>query len=165
MLCDITIKGEKKLAAKPLPEALPNSESSGMLGGLVGYRLRRASGRMMADFASSMAPAALRPVLFGMLCVIRANPGIIQMGLGAELGIQRANLVPLVNELTGRDLIERRPAPNDRRAFALYLTPEGERLLDQAETMVLQHEERMLSALSRAERAKLLELLAKIAAE
>lgn len=152
------------MAAKPVPEAEPQAEAT-PLDGLVGYRLRRASGRMMSDFGSSMAPLALRPVLFAMLCVVRASPGIIQMGLGAELGIQRANLVPLVNELTGRDLIERRPAPNDRRAYALYLTGEGERLLDQAEKMVGEHEERMLAALTRPERAKLLELLAKIAAE
>jgi DNA-binding MarR family transcriptional regulator len=70
-----------------------------------------------------------------------------------------------VNELTARDLIDRRPAPNDRRALALYLTPEGLRLLDEAEALVRAHEEKMLSALSKAERSKLLELLGKIAAD
>jgi DNA-binding MarR family transcriptional regulator len=153
------------VAAKPVPEAAQGAGKPDLLDTLVGYRLRRASGRMMADFAISMAPLALRPVLFAMLCTIRANPGIIQMGLGTELGIQRANLVPLVNELSARGLIERRPAPNDRRAFALHLTPAGEQLLAEAELLVLAHEERMLAGLTRAERAKLLGLLAKIAAE
>src|SRR4051812_32198751 len=82
MLCDITIKGEKIVAAKPAPDAATKPEAC-VLDGLVGYRLRRASARMMSDFASSMSPLALRPVLFAMLCVIRGNPGIIQMGLGA----------------------------------------------------------------------------------
>jgi DNA-binding MarR family transcriptional regulator len=153
------------VAAKPDPDTGSTQAGRSLLDGLVGYRLRRASGVMMADFATAMAPLALRPVLFAMLCVIRSSPGIIQMGLGTELGIQRANLVPLVNELAGRDLIERRPAPRDRRAFALYLTPAGERLLDEAETMVLAHEDRVLKRLSRTERARLLELLEKIAAE
>ena len=152
------------MAAKPVPERSQTGGKPDLLDTLVGYRLRRASGRMMTDFAASMAPLALRPVLFAMLCTIRANPGIIQMGLGTELGIQRANLVPLVNELTARELIERRPAPNDRRAFALHLTPAGEQLLAEAEGMVLAHEERMLARLTKAERARLLELLAKIAA-
>jgi DNA-binding MarR family transcriptional regulator len=120
---------------------------------------------MMSDFATTMTPLGLRPVLFAMLEVVRGNPGIIQMGLGNELGIQRANLVPLINELAGRDLVERRPAPRDRRATALFLTPAGETLLGQADALVREHEERMLSALSRAERNKLLELLAKIAAD
>jgi DNA-binding MarR family transcriptional regulator len=154
----------RKVAAKPASDASPEPQGV-RLDDLVGYRLRRATGRMMSHFISSTAPLALRPGLFGMLCVVRDHPGIIQMALGAELGIQRANLVPLVNELAERELIERRPAPNDRRAFALHLTPGGKRLLDQAEAMVLEHEERMLSALSMAERAKLLELLAKIAAD
>jgi DNA-binding MarR family transcriptional regulator len=140
-------------------------QPTSILDGLVGYRLRRASNRMLSDFATTMAPLALRPVLFSMLEVVRGNPGIIQMGLGSELGIQRANLVPLINELEGRGLIERRPAPRDRRAMALFLTPDGEVLLEQADAMVREHEERMLSALTRGERNKLLELLAKIAAD
>jgi DNA-binding MarR family transcriptional regulator len=148
-----------------VPEAESPAGPPSLLDSLVGYRLRRASGRMMSDFATSMSPLQLRPVLFAMLCVIRANPGIIQMGLGAELGIQRANLVPLVNELSARGLVERRPAPNDRRAFALHLTPQGEALLEKAEAMVSAHEDRMLSALTKSERTKLLELLAKIAAD
>jgi DNA-binding MarR family transcriptional regulator len=153
------------LAAKPEPELSTSELRPSMLGSLVGYRLRRASNRLIGDFSATMAPLSLRPVLFAMLEVVRANPGIIQMGLGTELGIQRANLVPLVNELTGRGLIKRIPAPNDRRALAVYLTDEGARLLDEAEGLVRAHEERMLAALSRSERNKLLELLEKIAAD
>jgi DNA-binding MarR family transcriptional regulator len=152
------------VVAEPIPDIGPVPATGALLDGLVGYRLRRASGRMLADFVAATAPLALRPGLFGMLCVIRANPGIIQMALGAELGIQRANLVPLVNELAARDLIERRPAPHDRRAFALHLTAAGERLLDQAEGMVFDHEERMLAGLTRTERETLLDLLARIGA-
>ena len=146
--------------------AAQDGEKSGpqpnLLDTIVGYQLRRVSNAMMSDSAASMAPVGLRPVLFAMLCVIRSAPGIIQIALGTQLGIQRANLVPLVNELTARDLIERRPAPNDRRALALFLTAEGERLLAEAESLVLGHEQRMLAGLSEVERQALLRLLAKI---
>jgi DNA-binding MarR family transcriptional regulator len=154
------------LAAKvePAPE-LQEQKSTELLESLVGYRLRRANGRMMTDFASTLAPLAIRPVLFGMLAVIRVSPGIIQMALGTELGIQRANLVPLVNELESRGLVERRPAPRDRRAAALYLTRAGEALFEEAVALVREHEERMLRRLSASERTKLIELLGKIAAE
>jgi DNA-binding MarR family transcriptional regulator len=148
------------MAAKPVPDA-PDRPPS-LLDTIVGYQLRRVSSAMMSDSASSLAALGLRPVLFAMLCVIRSTPGIIQMRLGTELGIQRANLVPLVNELTARDLIERRPAPNDRRALALHLTATGERLLDEAKLLVRDHEERMLALLGPAERSQLLGLLAKI---
>jgi DNA-binding MarR family transcriptional regulator len=154
------------LAAKPNVVA-PSADHSPTepLEGLVGYVLRRANGRMMADFAATFAPLAIRPVLFGILSVIRNSPGMIQMAVGNELGIQRANLVPLLNELTQRGLVERRPAPRDRRAAALFLTKEGERLFVEAEKLVKQHEEGMLRRLSASERTKLIALLGKIAAD
>ena len=145
--------------------AIAAERSASLLDGLVGYALRRAHNRMMADLAPTLAPLELRPVLFAMLAVIRANPDIIQMGLGTQLGIQRANLVPLINELTGRNLITRRADPRDRRALTLHLTREGEALLDQAATLIAEHEGRMLARLSATERNRLLELLEKIAAE
>lgn len=153
------------MAARPHLAAVNEEPPTALLERLAGYRLRRANSRMMADFAAALAPLAIRPVLFGMLAVIHARPGIIQMGLGAELGIQRANLVPLINELQGRGLVDRRPAPNDRRAAALYLTGAGERLFDEALALVNGHEEAMLRQLSAAERKKLIELLGKIAPE
>jgi DNA-binding MarR family transcriptional regulator len=154
------------LAAKStLAVIAPPERPASLLDGLIGYRLRRAHSRMMADLLPVLTPLGLRPVLVAMLAVIRANPGIIQMGLGTELGIQRANLVPLINELTSRDLILRRADPRDRRALTLHLTGEGEALLDEAAALIGNHEQRMLARLSAAERNKLLELLEKIAAD
>ena len=132
---------------------------------LVGYRLRRAHSRMMGDFSATLGSLSIRPVLFAILSVARARPGIIQMGVGNELGIQRANLVPLINELTQRGLVERRPSPGDRRAAALFLTQEGERLYCEAEALVRDHEEHMLGRLTASDRTKLIELLGKIAAD
>ena len=154
------------MAARPDLVAIPRAQRPATeLDSLVGYALRRAHSRMMVDLAPILASLGLRPVLFAMLSVIRANPRIIQMALGAELGIQRANLVPLINELTGRQLIERRAAPHDRRALMLNLTDKGERLLGEATALIRDHEDRMLARLSAAERKKLLGLLKKIAAE
>lgn len=134
----------------------------GNLAGLVGYRLRRASGAMDADFLRSMEGTGMRPVLFGMLSVIDANPGISQSMLGRTLGVQRANMVPLANDLVDRGLVERRMAPNDKRAFALRLTDTGRALLGECLGRVHSHEGRALEKLSPAERTQLLDLLAKI---
>ena len=136
--------------------------SSALLEGLTGYVLRRASGAVMADFMAVMNDLGLRPGLFAILAMVRDNPGINQTGLGRVLGIQRANLVPLVGELSARGLVERRPAPHDRRAFALHLSSDGEALLAEAEWRVHAHEERMLIGLSGDERRILLDLLGRI---
>ena len=135
---------------------------SALLESLVGYRLRRASNAVMADFMAEVGALGLRPALFAMLAVARENPGINQSALGRALGIQRANLVPLIAELAGRGLIERRPAQRDRRAVAIHLTEGGEALLAEAERRVRPHEERMLRHLNREERETLRDLLNRI---
>lgn len=132
---------------------------------LVGYGLRRAAGRMMSDLRTTLSPLGLRPVLYAIIEMVRAEPGIIQMAVGNELGIQRANLVPLVNDLESRGLLERRVARHDRRAFALFLTPEGEDLHRKATKLIMEHEERTVGALSPGERATLLQLLDRVAVD
>jgi DNA-binding MarR family transcriptional regulator len=145
-------------------EAVESEARSVLLESLVGYRLRRASNAVMADFMAAVGELGLRPALFAMLAVARENPGINQSALGRALGIQRANLVPLIAELAGRGLIERRPAERDRRAVAVHLTEAGERLLDDAERRIRPHEERMLRGLNRKERENLRDLLNRIEA-
>ncbi|WP_114952110.1 MarR family winged helix-turn-helix transcriptional regulator [Sphingosinicella terrae] len=135
---------------------------SELLEGLIGYALRRTTIVVMADFIDAMEGLGMRPVLFSMLAVIRENPGINQTTLGRALGIQRANLVPLVNELISRRLVDRRRHPKDGRAFALFMNGEGGLLLDEAIARVSRHEERVLAGLGDAERRQLLTLLNKV---
>lgn len=129
---------------------------------LVGYALSRTSGSFLADFRRAMEGTSMRPATFAMLATIEENPGINQTSLGRALGIQRANLVPLVNELLERVLIERQPAANDKRAFALVLSDAGRDMLATCTARINAHEERMLARLSAAERTQLLDLLARI---
>ena len=103
-----------------------------MLHDLVGYHLRRASAVVGNDFSRAVAGTGMRQVLFGVLSIIAANPGINQGNVGRALGIQRANMVSLVNELVERDLVLREVAPEDRRAFRIALTPKGRSELTRA---------------------------------
>ena len=138
---------------------------SELLESLIGYGLRRATSRMTADFMTAMGELGIRPVQFALLAMARENPGINQTSLGRSLGIQRANLVPLLNELRRRGLIERRPAPADRRAFALYISEVGDALLNEAERRVRVHEERILGRLEAGEREMLRALLDRVRAD
>jgi DNA-binding MarR family transcriptional regulator len=150
-------------ARRQRDEAPDNSADLSIFSGLVGYRLRLATNAMTSDLRVTLEGTGLRPVLFAMLAVVARNPGIIQTALGNALGVQRANLVPLLNELGDRDLIERRPAPNDKRAYALHVTAAGERILVEALARIHDHEERLLERLSARERDSLKRLLGKIA--
>jgi DNA-binding MarR family transcriptional regulator len=116
------------------------------------------------DFARMIEGTDMRQVLFGILSVVRENPGINQGTVGRTLGIQRANMVAPVNDLAERGLIERKADKEDRRAFSLALTPKGAALFDDVLARIRAHEEAMLSDLSIGERATLIDLLGRIEA-
>lgn len=107
----------------------------------------------------------MRQVLIGVLAIIDANPGINQGAIGVRLGIQRANMVALINELVERGLVRRDVASDDRRAFSLTITAAGDAAFAEALERIRCHEARMLANFSDAERAMLLELLARIEAK
>ncbi len=139
-----------------------NAADISLFADLIGYRLRLATNAMTGDLKATLEGTGLRPVLVAMLAVIARNPGIIQTAVGNALGVQRANLVPLVNEVSERGWVERRPAPNDKRAYALHLTPAGEQLLEEALGRIAEHEKRLFGRLTQRERETMMRLLAKI---
>ena len=134
----------------------------GVLEHLAGYHLRRASSAFGADFARAVEGTGMRQVLFGILSVVGANPGINQGAAGRSLGIQRANMVTLINQLADVGLLDRQTAADDRRALALNLTAAGEKMLEECLERIAAHEENMLAALTPAERRTLIALLMKI---
>ncbi|MCP3729608.1 MarR family transcriptional regulator [Sphingomonas sp. MG17] len=134
----------------------------GELGPLVGYHLRRAFGAFAADFAVAMEGTGMRQVLVGILTVVSGSPGINQGAVGRVLGIKRANMVSLINELVDAGLIARVVDPGDRRAFSLNITDAGRAMLADCLARIAAHEQRMLAGFSEAERAMLLELLGRI---
>lgn len=134
--------------------------SSGVLGGLIGYRLRRAQLKVFEDFHASFAPLGLKPAQFSALVLIEANPGRSQREIAAALGIQRPNFVAMMDAFERRGLARRHRSQTDRRSHALALTEAGAALLRQARTIVAAHEARIATRLNEAERAELMRLLA-----
>jgi DNA-binding MarR family transcriptional regulator len=139
-----------------------NQQPLGDLGRLTGYHLRRASSVFAADFARAMEGTGLRQVLLGILAVVSANPGINQGSVGRLLGIKRANMVSLINELIDAGLVDREVDPTDRRAFTLKLSRRGTALLKDALTRIEEHERQLLSAFTEEESRTLLDLLGRI---
>ncbi|HEV2675254.1 MAG TPA: MarR family transcriptional regulator [Aliidongia sp.] len=134
----------------------------GVLDGLLGYRLRRAQVAVFADFAQTMAGYELTPGQFGTLALIAANPGLSQTALGTALGIDRSSVVPLIDKLERRRLVERAPHARDRRSHALRLTDEGAALFETARAAVARHEAHIFASLAPAERETLARLLDRV---
>ncbi len=149
-----------------LPQEIQDdSVELGVLADLAGYHLRRASGAFAADFVRALDGTGMRQVLFAILSVVAANPDINQGAVGRALGIQRANMVSLINELVDAALVERRVSPDDRRAFALRLSLAGQAKLDDCIARIQEHEEAMLFDLAARDRAQLIALLSRIEAK
>ena len=134
----------------------------GVVEGLVGYHIRRASNLFLADFNESVSDTGMRQVLIGVLSIISVNPGISQGRVGETLRIKRGNMSSLISELEERGLVERAPVAHNRRALSLTLTTEGRKLLDNCLVRIRQHEDRLLADLSSQERAILIDLIGRV---
>lgn len=130
---------------------------------LLGYQLRRASNVMMADLGSRLQAIELRPVEASILTLIDANPGCTQSDLGRSLGIQRANMVPLMVGLTKATLVDR--APVSGRSQALRLTRTGTERLEMVRAIIEAHEARFRCLFAPELREAALEVLRSIREE
>jgi len=128
----------------------------------VGYWLRRAQAWAASGFLETMKELELRPTQFSVLILIHENPGIRQTEVCAALGLQKANFVPLLNELQRRGLAVRKPGVPDRRSTALYLTPQGEVLLQRANELHAAWERRIAERLGPKGQEQLRDLLQKL---
>ncbi len=134
----------------------------GILPSLVGYHLRLAQIDVFRDFGAALGEFQASPGRFGLLVLIRANPGLSQSRLAEAIGLDRSSLVPALNKLERERLVERRPAPDDGRANGIWLTHQGSRLLERMQQRVRAHETRLLRGFSADEKAQLIALLQRI---
>lgn len=68
---------------------------------------------------------------WGVMSRLRRQEGLNQAALAEQMDLQPISLARLLDRLQGQNLIERREDPADRRAYRLYLTPEGRALVDE----------------------------------
>ena len=136
--------------------------SFGPLTDYLGYALRRAQMSAVAEFLEAFKEVELRPTQLAVLIIIRENPGVRQTEVCDALGIQKANFVPLLNELERRGLALRKSVAADRRSSALHLTSLGNVTLQRALTIHDAYENRFVTRLGRRGRDQLLALLNKV---
>jgi DNA-binding MarR family transcriptional regulator len=122
--------------------------------GLLGYHLRRASVAVMADLAAALAPLGLKPVEASVLFLIGATDGQTQAEIGRALGIQRANMAPLIAGLLKLGLLARQAV--DGRSQALRLTARGKALHAKAIAAAQDHEQRLFAKIPGEDRRRMI---------
>ena len=86
-----------------------------------------------------------------------------QVELADALGIDRSNLVTLVNELCDQGLMERTRDDADRRRYVLRLSRKGAQLLRRTEGAIAATEDELLGSLDQEQREQLYTLLRRLA--
>lgn len=145
----------------PSPDPDQSPPSVAFLLSRLGFDAGREMGRALAGLGLELRE-------FGLLRLLTAAQGGSQGGsqraLGAMLNLTPNRMVALVDSLESKGLIERRPHPEDRRAYSLALTETGAATFGEAMRAAFGVEAAMCAPLQQAEREQLLGLLQKLAA-
>ena len=122
-----------------------------------GYALRRAANSTAAELSARLAAVDLRQSDASLLMLVASNPGATSSALGRALGIERANMVPLLKRLEEAKLIEREAI--DGKSQGLRLTAEGQRRLGQARAIIEAFETELVARVPSEHRDHLLPAL------
>lgn len=135
--------------------------------GLVGrlFRVTQLADRALEE---GLATHDLQPGWFDVLAALRRAGGPYELSPGRlmrALMLSSAGMTKRLDRMAAAGLVERRPDPGDRRGVLVRLRPRGKELVDETLGPHVEREERLLAALSSAERRTLDVLLRKILAE
>jgi len=92
----------------------------------------------------------------------RAETGLTMGELSRRLMVSNGNVTGLIDRLVGEGLVARKPAPEDRRAHLVTLTPAGRKAFDAMWPAHQRWINAMLSGLDRKEMEALFALLGKL---
>jgi DNA-binding MarR family transcriptional regulator len=121
-------------------------------------------GFMIKDRAhDALEPTGLTPQHYAVLSLLHEGTRETQGEIADTLGYDRSHLVGLLDELEGKQLVERRRDPEDRRRQLVSLTPEGKDTLGQLGAMYKGVEKEFLAPLDAEQRRTLHTLLLALA--
>ncbi|MEU2082950.1 MarR family winged helix-turn-helix transcriptional regulator [Streptomyces albus] len=127
-----------------------------------GYQVRRLYQAYLAAWVRAVDQTLTGPQ-FAVLTTVHANPGSDQSSMASAVALDTSTMADLARRLEQRGLLERRTAAADGRRKLLYLTPEGESALSEANGRARELDERLLAQYDPAGRERLLRELTALA--
>lgn len=124
-----------------------------------GFLIRRLHQIHMAVFLEEMAEDNITPIQYGLLSVLADSPGLDQLSLAEELGIDRANVADVLNRLETRGLVNRVSSKEDKRRKLCSVTGEGLAFVHKHYANMQRAQERLLYPLDAAQRAEFIQLV------
>jgi DNA-binding MarR family transcriptional regulator len=96
--------------------------------------------------------------------LIDGNPGLTQAALASALRRDTSSLTPVLDDLSRRGLVVRQRVEDNRRSYALTITPEGRRTMRELMEIAAEHEREVDRLVGRENRAEFIRTLQRIAA-
>ncbi len=129
---------------------------------LLGSLLHDVAHLIRLEIDSRLETHNLTRVKWLALGIIQKKSGLTQAELAAELELGSAAVGRLVDRLVDRDFIKRKPAPNDRRAYQLFLQPGVTQLLKELEQTGQEIRDKVLKDITQKEAKTVSSILEKI---
>ena len=127
-----------------------------------GFLVRRLHQIHVAVFLEEMAEDNITPIQYGLLSVLSDSPGLDQLSLAEELGIDRANVADVLNRLETRGLVSRVSSTEDKRRKLCSATPEGLAFVQKHFENMRRAQECMLNPLNSKERDDFMRLMRRV---
>ena len=111
---------------------------------------------------AAFADHGLEPWEFDVLSALRRAGPPYQLSpgqLGTQTLVTSGTVTNRIDRLAGREWVERRPDPTDRRGVLVTLTPSGRDLVDAALADLLERERALLAGLPERDASTLADLL------
>ena len=124
-----------------------------------GFLLTDITRLMRRNFSRRAQPLGMTEGQWRLLARLSENQGISQAALADIMEVQPITLVRLIDRLEASGLVVRKPAPHDRRAFQLYLTPKAQPLLDRIWDFAHETREAAMAGLSAVAREQMIDAL------
>ncbi|HWM81594.1 MAG TPA: MarR family transcriptional regulator [Pseudolabrys sp.] len=106
-------------------------------------------GRMLQTYADQeVRRLGMTHSQWAVLSRIERHEGLKQSEIAGMLDLQPITLTRLLDRLCDNELIERRPDPQDRRAWRLYLLPAAKPLMAQLDALGRELSQKILNGIS-----------------
>jgi DNA-binding MarR family transcriptional regulator len=128
----------------------------------LGYLLKHAHLALGERTGPALALYGINGRELAVLAVLDDDEAPAQQQAADRLGVDRTTMVALVDELSAKGLVERRPDPDDRRRNLVHLTPAGRRARDEGTRAATAAEDAFLAPLTPAERDRLRDMLERV---
>jgi DNA-binding MarR family transcriptional regulator len=125
----------------------------------VGFLLHDVSRLLRKRFDRRARALGLTRAQWRVLAHLAPRQGINQTALAEILEVENITLGRHIDRLEETAWVERRPDPDDRRVWRLFLTDKSRPILDQMEVLAVETQEEAMASLSDNERHRLMALL------